>query len=184
MTDGERLLNKLRELVAAFPRQEVTPETITVYAHRLSALPIAAVETAVDRAMDTARFFPTIGEIKDAAAENALGDHALPEGVWAEVKREVRRVGHNRPPLFHKGAFLPPEVPTFADPLVAEAVAATGWAYLCTGEPEGVVKAQFTATLKAIRGRAIERVQTGRRPDGAALGDGALGIGGGDARRP
>lgn len=173
------LIDKLGELALAFPRQEMRPETLALYARHLADLPPAAVCAAIDRAIATCVFPPTIAEIKAAVGELALGDDALPETVWAEVQREIRRVGHNRPPRFQNGRFLPPETPQFADPLVAEAVAATGWAYLCTGEPESVVKAQFERTLRTIRQRAVQRVQQGLPPFGPAVSDGAAALGGG-----
>lgn len=175
----ERVSHKLTELALVFPRQDMKPEALELYAKHLSDLTSVAVCAAIDRAIETSTFPPSIGEIRGAVAALVLGDVALPEAVWSTVKAEVRRVGHNRPPTFSNGRFLPPEVPAFDDPLVAEAVEATGWQYLCIGEPEGVVKAQFERTLRAIWERAITRLQTGRMANGEALvsGNGAIGAG-------
>lgn len=171
------VVQALDDLAAAFPRHEFPPRSRVEYARRLANLPPAAVCAAIDRAIDTATFPPSIGEIRAAVADLALGDEVQPETAWAEVMREVRRVGHNRPPTFANGRFLPPEVPSFSDPRIAEAVDATGWTYLCTGEPMGVVKAQFERTLRAVCERAAKRVQTGRLPSGEAIpaGEGAEG---------
>ena len=166
------LVDKLAELALAFPRQEMRPETLEVYAKHLADLPSAAVSAAIDRAIATATFPPSIGEIRAAVADLALGDAVQPETAWGEVLREVRRVGYNHPPVFRDGRFLPPEVPTFSDPRIAEAVEATGWGYICTGEPLSTVKAQFERTLRAVCDRASRRVQTGRLPDGTPIGSG------------
>lgn len=166
------VVQALDDLAAAFPRHEFPPRSRVEYARRLADLPPAAVCAAVERAILTATFPPSIGEIRAVVAELALGDAVQPETAWAEVMREVRRVGHNRPPTFANGRFLPPEAPTFSDPRIAEAVDATGWAYLCTGEPMGVVKGQFERTLRAVCERATRRVQNGRLPDGTPLPSG------------
>ncbi len=183
--NGQTLALKLTELAEAFPRHEMPPKTLAVYAGHLAGLPEPLVCAAIDRAIETATFPPSIGEIRRAVAEMVVGDEALPETVWAEVKREVRRVGHNRPPVFALGRFEPAPAPEFSDPLLAEAVAAFGWAALCEAENEAVTRAQFRETHRAIRERALARVQAGRPVGGGepALGDGLAALVAGDGHR-
>ena len=48
-------------------------------------------------------------ELMEIVATTALGITFTDETAWAEVNREIRRVGYNRPPTFQNNQFLPPE---------------------------------------------------------------------------
>lgn len=162
MTPEQRILAKLGELALAFPNKDIPPESLAVYAKRLALLPVDAVCAAIDRLMDTARFFPTIGEIKEAAVTGPLGAD-LAEEAWAEVLREVKRVGFNRPPVFRDGRFEPPLVPEFSSPLIGAAAASIGWDVICTSDKPSIVMAQFKAAFTALRDRETAAKQTGAR---------------------
>lgn len=66
------LAELVQSLVDAFPRQAVGPATLRQYLEDLTDLPAAAVETAIIACRRTSTFFPTIAEIRSAAAEFAL----------------------------------------------------------------------------------------------------------------
>lgn len=78
------------QLKAAFPRQEVTKETLAVYARMLADLDNAATQHAVLGIMAESKFFPAIAEIRERVARNAC---TLPsvESALAELDRAVRR---------------------------------------------------------------------------------------------
>lgn len=180
MTDQDLLVAKLEELSMAFPNVKIEPATIAVYAKRLSAMPTESVCAAIDRLMDTARFFPTIGEIKEAAVAGPFGLD-LADEAWAEVVREAKRVGFNRPPVFRNGRFEAPPAPEFSSPLIAQAVNAIGWESICTSDKPEIVAAQFRKAFNALLERQTKARQTGALPldgtvlttgNGNALGDG------------
>lgn len=60
-------------LAAAYPQRDLASETIEVYAHDLADLDAGVAAAAVERLRRTSRFFPTISEIREAAAELVLG---------------------------------------------------------------------------------------------------------------
>jgi len=171
MTDQDRvrLLAKLRELTLAFPHREIPEETILLYAHRLSTLPVDAVCAGIDRLIDTATFFPTIAEIKEAAIAGPIGPDVADE-AWAEVVREARRVGYNRLPVFRDGRLLPPPTPAFSSPLIAAAVNAVGWELICNGDnSQGHIRNAFLRTFRSLQERELRAKQTGALPVTAAL---------------
>jgi hypothetical protein len=71
MTD-ERLSKCVAALVAAYPRTQVSPETLSVYLRQLRDLPIEEVEQAVGELLNGSEFFPAIAEIRVAVFERRL----------------------------------------------------------------------------------------------------------------
>jgi hypothetical protein len=165
MNDMNRLRNKLAELVLAFPNKEIPAETIALYAQRLSMMPADAVCMAIDRLMDTARFFPTIAEIKEEAAAGPFGA-PLADEAWAEVLKEARRVGYNRLPIFHAGQFHDPPKREFSNPTIEAAVQSVGWEMICTTPKDKIsyVRDAFVKAFNALQHRTQEARQTGALP--------------------
>ena len=63
----ERTIKLLATCRKAFPQSKADGETLALYARALEPLGYGAIEAAVMRCLRTARFFPTIAEIYDAA---------------------------------------------------------------------------------------------------------------------
>lgn len=117
-------------LIAAFPHGKLTPQTSAVYEDMLSDLDYATTNAAVRRLMATARFLPTIAEIRGAALEVTHGQ-ARPGGdAWGDVLDAVSRFGSYRRPVFD-------------DPVVDHAVAAFGWQNICLSENQQADRARF-----------------------------------------
>ncbi len=57
----------LWDLIAAFPNAQIGAETIRVYSRKLSDIPTEHLAEAMDQLAGTARFFPTIAEIREVA---------------------------------------------------------------------------------------------------------------------
>jgi len=168
---NDALLDKITELFKCFPQPRgFDPDTIALYAQRLSTLPVDRVVFAIDRLIDTSRFLPTIAEIKEAAVLGPLGE-GLADEAWVEVQREARRVGFNRPRLFHNGVWYDPEKPRFSSPVVEAAAKAVGWQLICEGDnSQGFVRMQFVKAFKALAERETKAKQAGIVPvDGEAL---------------
>lgn len=81
---GDPLALCVAGLMAAYPRQPVEQATVSVYVRSLRDLPTADVEQAVRYLILTSTFFPTIAEIRTAAAEHRL---RLPSA--AEAMRQL-----------------------------------------------------------------------------------------------
>lgn len=148
------------ELRHAFPRQELTAGTLTVYVRELADLPVGVVELTVRELIRTCVFFPTVAELRAAAAERMM---ALPDEHDALAQVHARQE-------WARGSRLndAPEL----HPAVEEAVRAIGgWhAFRSADRPE-IVRAQFLKVYRENRARAVRDVQIGNlsiRPSLAA----------------
>lgn len=151
----------LTDLTYAFPRQDVGDETVRVYMKHLTTYPEPAVVAACQLAVRTCTFFPSVREIIDLMDKTSAGIDAVPEVAWAEVLREVRRVGHQPNCIFHKGEFHDPPKPVFSSSLIVETVESIGWRLICTSDEPEEIRKQFIFSFKAMRNRRTERVQRG-----------------------
>ena len=108
---------QVARLFAMFPRKEGPYEKATVagYRDRLALIPEDYLAAVIDRVLDTHQYptLPTIGEVKAAYMDLALGTTmASGEALrWAE--RQVGRIGG----YTAEGKFLEPKYP---DPVVRE----------------------------------------------------------------
>lgn len=71
-------------LSSAFPRQEVTQQTIETYVRDLVDLDAAAGLAACEALRKTARFFPTIAEVREMVARLTLGAPE-PMAAWEQA---------------------------------------------------------------------------------------------------
>ncbi len=135
-TDEAGLL--IATLAAAYPRQTLEPTTIEVYARSLTDLNPDLATNAVMRLIASSVFFPSIAEIRTAAAETATQLPTATE-AWMLVNSEQGR------------ASAPPEV--------REALYAVGgsWA-VRTSENPTTLHAQFRDAYKDIRRRALDAI--------------------------
>lgn len=150
----------LLELRLAFPQREVPVETMALYARQLADIDEASVVDAVFRLIRTAKFFPTVAEIRESAVAGGPTE-GLAESAWAEVQREVRRVGFNQGQhlrVFRGGEFVEPEAPRFSSPVTTAAVESMTWRLICHGE-QGEVRSQFLWTWKNLAAGMVKRGQ-------------------------
>lgn len=62
-------LTLMKRLKAAYPRQQLGTDTLTAYAEALDDFPYQAVDRAVDNVIRTSKWFPSIAELRQEAAE-------------------------------------------------------------------------------------------------------------------
>jgi len=131
--------------MACYPQTTINPANVQAYARHLADLPLELLEAAVKRTVATAKWFPSIAEIRASAA--AILDSA-PDATeaWAIVMREVNRVGRTgKPDLQHER--------------VKNAVQAIGgWYELCQSEMMQADRAAFFRAYDASTKREAERV--------------------------
>lgn len=159
----------LKRVLGAFPtqRQKMSPADLagfTVsYTAGLIDLDFDLARRAIERCNKTSNLIPTIAAIRAEVLELERGAARTGIEAWGDVLRAVGRFGTNG-------------TPTFADPLVAEAIAAVGWRAVCQsddGDPS--VRAKFVDAYNAISRRARKEAQVSR-------GAGARELGSGEAR--
>ncbi len=135
MTNDESGL-LIATLSAAYPRQTLEPTTIEVYARSLTDLNADLATNAVMRLIASSVFFPSIAEIRTAAAETATNLPG-PAAAWVMVgTKESRRT---------------------APAAVKEALDAVGgsWALNSTTNLE-TFRAQFRRAYEEIRQRELD----------------------------
>jgi hypothetical protein len=159
----------LAELKAAYPRQEITPDTLKIYAAHLLPFEVDQVQAAVREHTRESRFFPTVAELLERVAEETAGVPSPPV-AWAEVSKELRRVGHT-------GA------PSWSHELIREAVVMFGWRRLCETSTSSLAtdRARFIELYEELRRHEIRRsVNAGAETTARALGAGPLRLSSGE----
>jgi hypothetical protein len=132
----------LQALAAAYPRHPFSKGTRSLYMAFLVGLDYEAAHNGVKRHIATSKWFPTVAEIRDAAAaESAPALEA--DQAWPEVLAAVSRYGRNK-------------TPEFADPMISKAVDAVGWDAICNSTNIGVERAHFLRAFDAIRRRHVD----------------------------
>lgn len=137
----------LAVLTAHWPNYQMpNPEgTLMAYQLGLDDVPYDAAMQAAAKAIKTARFFPTVAELRDLILDKLL-DFPSAEEAWAEIRRGFSYGGIYREPEW---SCLP----------LAQAVRAIGWRVLCTS-PEGSsdVADRFALTYRTYRKRVLAGV--------------------------
>lgn len=137
---NEQIGELVKNILGAFPaqRQRMTERDVEGFTLAcklgLEDLDQARAMVALRRVVRTARFLPTIAEIREAAVEVAHGARKNGGEAWGEVRALVARQGRYRTP----GVDFAIE-----DELVAAAVRAFGWSELCRGENPSADRARF-----------------------------------------
>jgi len=85
-------------LIASFPSSKATPETSVVYERMLADLDYHAANAAVERLLATAKFMPTIAEIREATLTVFAGEIRPGGEAWGAVLRAIGSYGYVRPP--------------------------------------------------------------------------------------
>lgn len=145
MTQSEAL-KLVAILKAAYPRQPTDAATSEVYAGFLADLDYEAANEAIRRIITTSRFFPTIAEIREEVAENAVGLPSTTEALALVLER------HRLSDEEHAANPLPPAVQK------AYRIVGGGWAFR-TSENPVALRAQFRDAYESIRREEIRGVQ-------------------------
>jgi len=127
-------------LMAAYPQAQMTRQTSGMYERMLADLDRDVAVAAVERLIGSAKWLPTIAEIRFAAAEVRYGPRRLGGEAWGDVVAEMRRVGSY-------GA------PRFQDPIVTDAVRMLGWQGLCSSTNEVADRARFVELYDGLAER-------------------------------
>ena len=137
---SESVVGAVRRLLAAYGKTTEI-ERGAAYAQALSDLPPEVVGAAVDAAIATSRWLPSVAELRGLVVEHRLR-LATPEVAWAEVLSEIRRCGRWHPRRWSSHA-------------IAEAVRAVGWDALCEMREPAVTRAHFVRAYTETRAAAV-----------------------------
>lgn len=138
----------LATLKAAWPRQEITPEMVSLWSELLRDLDATQVMDAAKRICLTATFFPSLGQLRKEATRDGADRAGLE--AWGDVKTAIVRYGRYRQPRFD-------------DPYVARAIDALGWEALCDSDRsmEASWRARFVELYEHNQSRVATQRQLG-----------------------
>ena len=137
MAESHEILRVLALLGGAFPNFELREETGEVYCRLLADLPAPLLEAATLRHIATAKFFPTVAELREAAW--AMSGQLPPEPMeaWGEVMRQMRVNGA-------------PSGPRFSHPAIREVVEQMTWWALCFSDNPPAERARFLEAYEKV----------------------------------
>lgn len=170
----ESVAEILATAAMVYPHANITPGLIRVYIEYLKDIEPQTLDQAVKTCVSTCKFFPTIAEIREAAAEITMRSAGVPAPAeaWGEVVEQMRRVGSYRQP-------------EFSSPVISRVVGFFGWRELCLSENLVADRARFLQAYEAEvqRGQETlqllpetrEAIQTGALASGVKLLAGKLG---------
>ncbi len=125
-------------LVASFPDQKWSDDTLEAYELALSPQPFDVAKAALTRIVAAAKFRPSIAEFLAMCVDVQLGTRKTGIEAWEEVCKAIRLVGQYR-------------VPKFGDPLVQRAMEMIGgWRYVCLSENEASDRARFAEAYDTL----------------------------------
>ena len=165
----------VRLIRGAYPDKGLTPETVEVYTRCLSDLPFEIAQAAVVSHIAQNKWFPTIAELRQAAAQLIPGNRA-PTALeaWGEVMQQIADVG-----MYCGGDYR--EL-IWTHSAVERAVKSIGWRQLCLSGNIGVERAHFLKLYDAYTERqrqdAVQLPEVRKmleRPAGPALPAGEMG---------
>lgn len=146
MSEPATIIDCLLLLKSAYPRQELTDQTIDVYEAALQDIDPGLLRAAVLHHVSTNKWFPTVAELRNAAANlvSRASGQLLPGEAWEQVVRKFRQgYSHSRVPEF--------------DELTAKALGAIGgWHYLCYSDNIPADRARFIQAYEQYAKRAAE----------------------------
>lgn len=142
-------------LVTAFPNTMVRlspdqqQQTMAVYRRMLSDLDYPCANAAIERLLATARFMPTVAEIRGVALSLTAGEQIAGGEAWGKVVKAIADQGAYRVP----GTDF-----VFRDPVTVQAVGALGWVNLCLSENQPADRARFIELYDklAVRQRQLQ----------------------------
>ncbi|HMM22946.1 MAG TPA: replicative helicase loader/inhibitor [Selenomonadales bacterium] len=130
--------------LSAFPHMQDHDmrQTAILWSKLLADLDCSLAEAALVKVLMTAKFFPTVADIREAAdsMKSREGQPPAPEDAWSEVLRNLN----------------PYKAPTWSHPLIGEAVKVLGYRNLCESEHPGWDRKNFFDIYEALMRRNKE----------------------------
>ena len=80
-TENPELAARVRliaKMATAFPSMAISEETIDTYVRELFDVPMVFLQRAITQALETAKFFPTIAELREKADAMVLREYQAP----------------------------------------------------------------------------------------------------------
>lgn len=101
------LFTLLSHLQEAFPEKPLSKATLQRYHDHLADIPLQILERAINRLVETSRYFPRIAELRQAALQLTTDQGSTPPPGYDFLYAEYRQLDHQyfRHALFEPGAW-------------------------------------------------------------------------------
>lgn len=121
--------------------------TLNLWKEMLSDMPFDVAKAAVIKVLSTARFWPTVAEIREAATHLTQPHIMSSAEAWGLFERSNDRYGYYRPE----------EGMNMLNPLIRQTVRSMGgYRELCSSENVGVTRGQFMKIYEQLAAREKE----------------------------
>lgn len=145
MTD-EAFAAMMDKLQAAYSK-DLPLKTWEAYGEMMTDIPDELGLRAAMKCMSEVKFFPSIAELRSAAADIGTATIATAEEAWDEVNHKIRYTGSYKSPKF-------------SQPLIGKVVEMMGWRNLCFSENPSIDRAQFIKYYNTYRERKVKDLVT------------------------
>lgn len=144
----KEIANLIGWAAANFPamQQKELQPTAVLWEKMLGDIPYEVAEKALMSVLAKAKYFPTVAEIREAAAE--IINPQLPSAMdaWGEVTQAVKRYGYYRQE----------EALNSLSPLTRRVVQNIGWHEICLCEQPDIIRGQFRMAYEQYAKRERE----------------------------
>lgn len=150
--DEVTTLQVVNFLVHAYPRSEISVNTVDIYVQLLSDIDPELLKMATLDYVSKNKWFPSVAELREAVGTLQEKSAGVPSSwdAWAEVNQMMRSYGYMRRSDFE-----------FSSPLIDKAVDAVGgWRVLCHSENSVADRARFVEAYETYLKRQRDEVQT------------------------
>lgn len=151
--DAHKFAELWTVLTAAYPNMKTPAATIEVYHRALADLDAELCEAAILDCVSKCKFFPTVAELREAAARLAVGADTRKPALeaWGDVRRAVDAYGTH-------GWDSARDI---LDAQTADAIHALGWQSFCQSDVDEEMswRARFVELYDQLGRRDVRRVQ-------------------------
>ncbi len=155
MTSSNNVSKIMGVMAHAYPRYELSADSVKIYTRMLSDIPAEILEVAAHQIMAQSKFFPSIAEWREMAHNLMIGTHNIPSAyeAWEDAMHQVNICGD-----YYRYQVITRE-PVYAHPLVERAVEIIGYRNLLESDNRVADRAHFFRIYESLLERAEGEVR-------------------------
>jgi len=155
MANKQSVTQIIGVMAHAYPRFELSANTMKLYGEMLADIPVDVLEAAARQIMVQSKFFPSIAEWREMAHNLMIGTHNIPSAyeAWQDAIHQVHICGD-----YYRYQVITHE-PEYAHPLVKRAVEIIGYRNLLESDNTVADRAHFFRIYESLLERAEDEVR-------------------------
>jgi len=154
MASVDRIAKTMGVMAHAYPRYELSADSVKLYAKLLADIPEEILEASAHQIMAESKFFPSVAEWREMAHKLMTGAHNIPTAyeAWENAMSQVGTCGEYY--RYTHGRY-----PEYAHPLIEKAVKIIGYQHLLMSENIAIDRAHFFKIYESLVNRAEEDIR-------------------------